>query len=86
MFHRVKNMISTTAIRGLMKIATKNHISDRAVSRMRILAENFVKATTKAAENLLEEHNKYRECQGLKPRKRLTEEEIEEVIRCTFDN
>ncbi|MCK5024350.1 MAG: hypothetical protein KAR56_01905 [Thermoplasmata archaeon] len=50
------------------------------------LVEDFVKATTGAADNILEEQNKYREIQGLRPKKRLTEEEIEEVIRCTFYN
>ena len=79
-------MVSATAVRDYMKSVSQNHISEKAVIRMTKLVEEFVKATTKAADHILEEQNKYRVCQGLRQRKRLTEEEIEEVIRCTFDN
>lgn len=79
-------MVSHTAVKELMKSASQSHISQKAIFRMTELVEDFVKATTGAADNILEEQNKYREIQGLRPKKRLTEEEIEEVIRCTFYN
>lgn len=76
--------LKCNTVRRIMKETTSSPITSDSIFYMREITESFIKATTEAAEELLEKENKYRVVQGLRPKKRLSEKEIKEVIKCTF--
>jgi histone H3/H4 len=66
--------------KNIMRTVTKIPISDSAIILLNIKIEQWIKDITKEAEKILKETNEARKVQGLRERKRLSEDEIKEVI------
>lgn len=72
-------VIAKNTVKKIMKSVIQKPISDNAIYFMIDKIENNIKEMALRAEQLLNEQNKVRKIQGMREKKRISREEINEV-------